>query len=183
MAFFRCIGGSGGGITPIYPDYVNTVNNTDSTGSGSTYFNYTGTEQISEANFFKDLTQVYFSGSNSYTCTTVFDYYLNNYIHYSWTTQSGSTKQWFNILFVEDLSKVHVISDWTTYTSAGWYEFTLPDGILATSCIIDFKNVKSGGGSLSNTAVEKRQIGNKLRVYIPVASGSPSIDIRILALY
>ena len=182
MAFFRCMGGNSG-VTTIYPEFVASVNNTDSSGSSNVTYSYSGSAQVTEANFFKELTSVYFSGSNSYTCTTTFNSYINSLLNYSWTTQSGSTKQWFNILFVEDLTKVHVVNDWETYTSSGWHEYTLPDGVLATSTIVDFRNVKSGGGSLSQTSVQKVQAGNKLRVYIPVASGSPSIDIRILALY
>ncbi len=169
---------------PIYPELVATVNNTDSASSATVSFAYSGSETITTDNFIKDLTSYYFSGSNKYTSSTTFTSYNNPSLTYTWGVQSGSSRQYFSIYFIEDLTKLHVLSDWTEYSTDGTYTFMLPDEVVdVNSVLIDFRNVKSGGASMSQTNVTKSKSGNTLTVYFPFPSGNTSVSLEARILY
>ena len=171
------------GDAPIRPILVGSTYNTDSAGSKVFYDVYSGTEQLTLNNFFKDLTAYnFFVGGGRYTCSTNFTSYTDNDLYFSWTTQAGSTQQWFDVYIVEDLDLVNVLSDWTLYNTDGDYTFTVPDNVDAGSIIIDFRNVTSGGVDMSKSNVTKTVVNNVLTVHFPFPNQTVSLEARILYL-
>lgn len=168
---------------PVYPVLVASVQNTDSGSSATVNYTYSGSETITTDNFLHELTSYYFSGSNKYICSTNFTSYVNNTLTYEWTSQSGSTCQWFDIYFVEDLSKLHVLSSWTTYDTDGEYTFTLPSGVTAESVIIDFKEVNSGGADMERASVLKSQSGRTLKIKFPFPENNTQVSFKARVLY
>lgn len=168
---------------PVYPVLVASVQNTDSGSSATVNYTYSGSETITTDNFLHELTSYQFTGSNKYICSTDFTSYVNNTLTYAWGSQSGSTCQWFDIYFVEDLSKLHVLSSWTTYDTDGEYTFTLPSGVTAESVIIDFKEVNSGGASMERASVLKSQSGRTLKVKFPFPENNTQVSFKARVLY
>jgi hypothetical protein len=135
-------------------------------------------------NFLLSLESYYFSGSNRYTCNTVKNSYNSEsgLLNISWTAQSGNTTQYFSVVYVDDLDKIHALSDWTTYNTDGTYEFDLSSDLQnlpLDNFIIDFKNFVSGGASFTGN-VTKIIENNKLKVTFPFSSSAVSFDARIL---
>ena len=161
-----------GGDEILHPIIAGSTNNTDSNGSGIIEYVYPGSETITLSNFFKNLKSYTFEGYNGYTSTTTLDSYANDAITFSWTTQSGHTKQWFDIVLVVDLSLLHELSPWTKYYG-GSYTFEVPNGIDEDSIIIDFRAVKSGNSmDITNANVTKSISNNILTVTLPMHEGN-----------
>ena len=176
-----CVEGSpkGLGFAKIYTDAANT----DSQGSATVAVDPSEiTGETTVDHFFKSLKALYFSGSNWYETTTTFTSYEIPQLSYSWGSQSGSTRQWFDIYYISELEDINILSNWTTYTQTDTYTFQLPAGaqsLNADDFILDFRNVRSGGGSsLEKTNVVKSIVNGELNVYLPV--GGRGYDMRIL---
>ena len=159
--------------------------NTDSS-SSNTVFVDVFDENATVNNFLKNLRSVDFTGSSSYTCSTTFTNYNsgNGQLTYEWGSQSGTSRQGFDILYVEDTTKIVTVVDWATYTGTS-IEINLPEVYRSRSVddfIIDFRNIVTGsiygGGYISKTISN-----NKLVISIPsVSSGIPRMDLRILVV-
>lgn len=175
-----CIEGSpkGTGFAKVYTDAYNT----DSSGSRTITIDNTNVESGATAsNFYKNLTALFFSGSSSYETTTNFTGFSTDQLTYSWGEQSGSTQQWFDVMYLANEEDINVLSNWTTYTQSDTYTFNIPEqaqGLTADDFIIDFRNVKSGGNGISKTSVTKTVSNGVLSVYLPV--GGRGYDVRII---
>lgn len=175
-----CIEGSpkGTGFAKVYSDAYNT----DSSGSRTITIDDTQVESGATAsNFYKNLTALFFSGSSSYETTTNFTGFSTDQLTYSWGEQSGSTQQWFDVMYLANAEDINVLSNWTTYTQSDTYTFNIPEqaqGLTADDFIIDFRNVKSGGNGISKTSVTKTVSNGVLSVYLPV--GGRGYDVRII---
>ena len=158
------------------------INNTDSATNSWTNVDTSIVQSTATpSNFVLNLRSLYYSGSNQYTCSTVFTNYSAGVLSYSWTDQSGSTRQWFDIYYIEDPNNIEVLSDWTTYTTAGTYTFNIPSeaqSLTADDFLIDFKNVQSGGLTLAKTDITKTISNGVLSVTLPTICRG--IDLRII---
>ena len=180
------IEGSGGGSIDGGIKTVRIpINNTDSSESinvnvGSSFTS----ETVDVTHFIKDLSAYQFSGSTSYTCNTVFNSYNNGILNISWGIQSGTSRQYFNIGYIDDLTDLLVLSDWTRYDTDGTYEFVIPSeaqDLTVEGFYVDFRNVKSGGATLALSNVTKFIEDGKLKVTFPFPSGQTVyMECRIL---
>lgn len=161
------------------------INNTDSSESinvnvGSSFTS----ETVDITHFVKDLAGYQFSGSSSYTSNTVFNSYNNGILNISWDIQSGTSRQFFNIGYIDDLADLVVLSDWTRYDTDGTYEFVIPSeaqDLTVEDFYIDFRNVKTGGATLELSSVIKTIENGKLKVTFPFPSGQTVyMECRIL---
>lgn len=132
-------------------------------------------------NFVFDLKSLFYSGYNQYTSSTTFVSFENYTLRYHWTDQSGSTKQWFDICYIEDVDDIQVLSDWTTYTTAGTYNFSIPpeaQTLTVDDFKIDFRRVQSGRLSMEKTDIVKSISNNILQITLPDICRE--IELRIL---
>lgn len=170
----------GDGFVKVYEDAYNTDSGSSKTITIDTT-SITGSPTVSK--FYKNLKAVYFSGSSNYETTTNFIQFDSpDQLKYSWGEQSGSTQQWFDVMYLDQEEDINVLSNWTTYTQSGTYTFNLPEGltgVTADDFIIDFKNVKSGSSNnLNKTSITKSISNGVLSVYLPV--GGRGYDVRII---
>lgn len=178
-----CIEGTpkGLGFTKVYSDAYNTDGNASAT---ITIDNSTIQSGATAANFFKDLKSVYYSNSSTnYQSNTIFNTFTEpDQLSYSWTTQSGSCHQWFNVYYIPSIEDVNILSDWKLYTQTDTYTFSIPaaaQSLTADDFIIDFQNVLTGNGSnMDKTDIVKTIVNDELQVYLPV--GGRGYYVRIL---
>lgn len=178
-----CIEGTpkGLGFTKVYSDAYNTDGNASAT---ITINNSSIQSGATAANFFKDLKSVYYSNSSTnYQSNTTFNTFTEpDQLSYSWTTQSGSCHQWFNVYYIPSIEDINVLSGWTLYTQTDTYIFSIPpaaQSLTADDFIIDFQNVLTGNGSnMDKTDIVKTIVNNELQVYLPV--GGRGYYVRIL---
>ena len=186
MNYYKCIGSDGGGGSYNRICWETMIKNTDGNSSANIECVNPYQSAITTANFLLDLKAFQFSGSNSYTSNTSFNSYSSNTLNVKWTTQSGSSCQYFGILAVEDVSQIKVLSDWTRYNTNAVNEYIIPSEALHLSVndfIIDFRNVMSGGKTISLAYVTKSIQNGKLKVIFPFPSTASSVSIEARILY
>ncbi len=175
---------SGGGGSNLFAP-ISYYNNNDSADNMTIPYENPFSSAITTSNFFLDLKAFEFSGSSTYTSSTVFDSYSNDELTLEWDTQSGSSRQYFGIVAIENTNSVQVLSGWTQYDTNAVNEFTIPASaqhLRADEFIIDFRNVVSGGTSINKSSITRAIVNDKLQITFPFPStaGSVSLEARIL---
>lgn len=165
---------------------ISYYNNNDSAANMTIPYANPFSSAITTSNFFLDLKAFEFSGSSTYTSSTVFDSYSNDELTLEWDTQSGSSRQYFGIVAIDNTNSVQVLSGWTQYNTNAVNEFTIPSTashLRADEFIIDFRNVVSGGESISKSSITRAIVNDKLQITFPFPSTASSVSLEARILY
>ena len=176
---------TGGAVGSLFRKITGAVQNSDTATASynvSVAMPYT---TITASNVFLDLIRCYYTGSTSYTSSTTVNSVnqSSELVNIGWQVQSGQSWQRFHLYYLEDTTKLKVLSDWTTYNNNNkTVEITLPtdaQNLNADDFIVDFKEVNTGSGASGTYTISKSITDGVLTIIMPVAS-SRTLKARIL---
>lgn len=170
---------------PLLEDYPYKHNNNDSASSNVAFTPYYNLPSgITTDNIKLSLTALNITGTSNFTSSTsVSSVDTNtNTVYLSWGEQSGTSKQYFDIVTIPDLSKYELLTDWTVInqdiTTVTIDVEGLPQDV--ENYIVEFKDCVSGVTGISeNLVVQKSITSNTLTITIPISSTHHAVSIRV----
>lgn len=173
-------------VATLISDYSNNDSATSWTTTDITkyFFGQSNLELLNGYSIFCDLFSCDWSGSSYYKTTQEIEIVNDYSFRRRWGTQSGSSKQYYKVLFAKT-NNIHLLADDMSFTGNTEYSFDLPSDVQnykPYDFYVDFDSVETGGVS-GTSYVTKRIENNKLYINLNIPSQNRSIHGRIIYVY
>lgn len=176
---------TGGSIGSLFKKITGQIQNNDSATASYNVGVAMPYTPITKDNVFLDLKSCYFTGNAVYTSSVVINSVNQSgeTVNIGWGVQSGTSWQRFHLYYLEDLTRLRVLKDWTTYDNSNktiTIELTGDARNLnADDFIVDFKEVVTGSGASGTYTISKSIENNILTIVLPLST-SRTMKARIL---